>query len=306
LLILGHQEHEARLSLGCAQHYKAVIDFRSLSLQISRLSDEVVMATTSGGILLSYPQSEMWLEPDEAAGIVRLFREPESSRAGATRLPSWLLASVSGDRLLLSDQRNARWVLLASEHIEDLERRAKTAVTATAGQPRRSPQITVKGIQVRLQPAFLVAEALDAFARTGQFVEFEEEAPESAVAVARAGERIELRVSDQRAGFDVREAAKWAAVIRAELDTLKAVQLDSGAVPTTVVDTADGRWVLQRGDEVLVPLALVERLRGSRGPKSGVEDQVSFALGTDSLLMMSHPSCSCVAIGGREMDALLR
>src|SRR5439155_1580992 len=70
-------------------------------------------------------------------------------------LPEWLSVSTGGGRLLLSDQRTARWVLLGEDHMRELERRIETLRVPTVAPPRlEPPTISLKGLTVHLQSAF--------------------------------------------------------------------------------------------------------------------------------------------------------
>src|SRR6185295_9464569 len=88
-----------------------------------------------------------------------------STAAGVTGLPDWLNISTGAGQLLISDQRNGRWVLLGADHIKELERRlGLLADFPSSSQQVKPPTISVKGIIVHLQSAFTLADALEAFA----------------------------------------------------------------------------------------------------------------------------------------------
>src|SRR5262249_9599718 len=141
------------------------------------------------------------------------------------RLPDWLETSAGGDRVLLSDRRTGRWVLLGQDHLRELRRRVELLLPITvAGRARRVPTITVKGLDVHIQSATDLANALDEFATTGKVSSFEEITPEYSLEVSLTGQGIELSDSDTRVSMTAREARKWAGILRAELQRLRVNQ----------------------------------------------------------------------------------
>ena len=122
-----YQNREAILSIEDLKHYAETIDFRVDWHEVLRTSDELVFANIGRSLLISYPQSELWLEPENIDRLIEIFYRGSASEEDeindALGLPDWLSVSSSGGRLLLSDQRNGRWSLLGSDHIAELERR---------------------------------------------------------------------------------------------------------------------------------------------------------------------------------------
>ena len=307
---IRYQNREAKLDRAGLSHYWENIAFRGEHYDILLTSDEVVLASIGAGVLLSHPQSELWLDAGALLHIVAVAdgRQPEAGAPGS--LPNWLTVSTGGGRLLLSDQRNGRWVLLGSDHIDELRRRRRRAapptVIPTVAKP---PTILLKGVTVHLQSAMRLSETLRTFAATGVLSSFEEVAPEFSLRVARSSEGIELSDSNERVGLTSREANKWAGVIAAEIARLSLRQIDRGAIRTVIADGEGGRWILQWGDEVFVPSASLARLRmnTSRNSSGALETNslVIRRVGTH-LLILSDSDASCVNLTVEEVEALTR
>src|SRR5438552_3035295 len=113
-VVIRHQNRQATLSREDAMHYFATIQFRCEVYDVLRMQDEVVLANVGNEVLLSHPQSDLWLGSDCIATLASAFSSESSSKGDEIRvgLPAWLSVSTGGGRLLLSDQRTARWVLL--------------------------------------------------------------------------------------------------------------------------------------------------------------------------------------------------
>src|SRR4030095_14945280 len=109
-MVLRHQNREANLPREEAIHYLATVEFRCEHYDVLRMQDEVVLANVGCELLLSHPQSELWLSRDAVAALVTAFNSGASLTADQNRadLPEWLSVSSGGGRLLLSDQRTAR------------------------------------------------------------------------------------------------------------------------------------------------------------------------------------------------------
>jgi hypothetical protein len=255
-VVLRHQNRQASLGREDAAHYLATVQFRCEFYDLSRMQDEVVLANVGNELLLSYPQSDLWLDSQAVAALVDIFSSGSNISAEASRsaLPEWLSVSTGGARLLISDQRTAKWVLLGNDHICELERRLEAlrlpGITVTRTAP---PTISLKGLPVRLQSAFKLSATLEHFANTGHVAPFEETTPIYSLAASRSTEGIELRDSDNRVALTSREAGKWASIIKSELERLKARQFERGRIRTVFAGNEAGRWILQWGDEVFVP-----------------------------------------------------
>src|SRR5262245_4831768 len=113
-LIIRYRNREAALGADDAAHYAETVRLRSEIYDVSRLADEVVLATVGPEMLLSHPQSEMWLDRNAISALV--FR---ANNGAIPEKPEWLSISTGGGRLLLSDQRNGRWVLLGADHLAE-------------------------------------------------------------------------------------------------------------------------------------------------------------------------------------------
>ena len=299
-LALRYQSRECLLGQEDVRHYLATIEFIANVYDVKRTSDEVVISTVGQDIVLSHPQSELWLDREVVAEIVQTFNsEPgAASEEAGSRLAPWLSVSTGGARLLLSDGRTGRWVLLGSEHLADLEGRliALERLGESAAKPV-PPTITLKGATIHLQSALKLAETLEHFGNYGEVKPLEEITPAYSLAVSRSTEGIEIRDSNQRVALTAREARKWSSVIRAELDRLNLRQVERGRVRTVFADVDEGRWILQWGDEVFVPnpaLARVLSLQDTIG--NCFADGLLVKRTREFLLLLSRETGSCVAL----------
>jgi len=268
------------------------------------MADEVVFANVGNELLLSHPQSEMWLKADAVAGLIHRFNTGDDNGEGE---PGWLTASLGAGRLMLSDQRNGRWVLLAAEHISELERRltALRIASVTISQPT-TPIISIRGIAVHLQSAFKLAETLETFAETGQVTAFEEVAANSVLRVKSATEGIEIADSEARVATTKKEARKWAAIIRAELNRLNAHSLERGRIRTVFADGERGTWILQWGDEVFLNNEMLSRIANEDIEQADLQNySIAVKRTPEYLILLAPASGDCVAIDRREREALL-
>ena len=303
-LVLRHQNHEAALEVEGARHYRATVEFRRLFYDVKRLSDEVVFASIGRSLLLSHPQSSMWLDTGALSGLLS---EGYGRAEGGHPLPDWLHTSAGDGRLLISDQRSGRWVLLGSDHLSEMERRLKSLEGSREPGPVASPPtILIKGIVVHLQSAFRLARALETFAESGQVEAYEEAAPDYYLRVARSVEGMELADSSLRVGVTAREARKWAEIIREELSRLQAEEIERGEIRTLFVKGGGGCWVLQAGDEVFVADESLARLASS-GVEAQSHAEARPAIGrVDGFTMfLEEKTGGCVALTGDELERLV-
>ena len=303
-IMLRYRNHEtalARMDLG---HYRATIDFRSEFYDVLRMSDEVVIANVERSLLLSHPQSELWLDAEVVSHLIAAFCKRRVAEDEAQVLPDWLSISEGGERLLLSDQRNGRWVLLAREHIDEFERRLPSLKeAATAARTPDLPRLSIKGVSVHLQSAARVAQTLAHFAETQEVDPFEEVAPEFKLEVRRAVEGLEIRDGHNRASINAREARKWASIIKSELARLNVSETLRGRIKTVFADGEGGRWILQWGDEVFVPDGLISHI-ASRAGDFSASDWPQVKRTSEFFLLLSGPSGACVALTSDEMNNL--
>lgn len=306
---LRFQGRDSQLNAEDARHYQATVEFRSEFFDITKLSDEIVLASVGRSLMLSHPQSEIWLEADTVSHLVE--RAAESGVAlgsESDRLPDWLNVSSGDGRLLLSDHRSGRWVLLGEDHLAELERRATLLKDSIEhARPKPPPTITVKGIAVHLQSAFKLSRALDEFASTGSFEPYDDIGPTFHLRVIKATEGFGLVDSNLRVGFNAREARKWSDIIGAELESLSAAEVERGKIRTVFADTEDGRWILQAGDEIFITKNYLDRLRSIDGA-TGFQDMGATVIKRtgDLLLMLSASNGNCVALDDREVEQLPR
>jgi hypothetical protein len=295
---LRYQSRECSLGKEDVRHYLATIEFIADAYDVTRTSDEVVISTVGQDIVLSHPQSELWLDRQVVSEIVQTFNSgpgAASEEAGSRRAP-WLSISTGAGRLLLSDGRTGRWVLLGSEHLAELESRLidRERLGEKAANPA-PPTITLKGATVHLQSALKLAETLEHFADAGEVKPFEEITPAYSLTVSRTTEGIEIRDSNQRVALTAREARKWSSVIRAELGRLNLRQVERGRVRTVFADIEEGRWILQWGDEVFVPNHAVARVLSLQNTV-GSCDGLLVKRTREFLLLLNRENGSCVAL----------
>ncbi|HKP87869.1 MAG TPA: hypothetical protein VJZ26_17335 [Blastocatellia bacterium] len=306
-MMLRYQHHESALGPQEALHYGATVSFRNDFYDVRRLQDEIVIANVGDYLLLSHPQSELWLESAHVSNLLRAFGRDSAAPGDSSGLPDWMTISAAAGRLLISDQRTGRWVLLGRDHIEELERRLPFIETArrrpTVSKP---PTITVKGVSAHLQSAFKLAEALESFAETGEVAPFDEATPAYRLAVGKATEGIELRDSERRAALTAREARKWAGVIKSELERVNAAQFERGRIRTVVADAGGGRWVLQWGDEIFVSDDALAMLRpGQAGNLDERAGSLKAGRTGDFVLLLAPATGATVALTDSEQSQLI-
>lgn len=291
-LVLRYQGRESWLDPQASKHYLATIEVRAVAHDVRRLTDEVVISNLDDSTFLSHPQSDLWLDRETTTTLVQMFTRPETH---VNNLPEWLSASVAAGDLLLSDQRNGRWVLLGADHVDELKRRASEPATRETRIPtEHPPTISVKGLAIRLQSALQLAKTLEDFADNDELTQYEEVSPRYSFSVSRCTEGIELRDTNNRAAMTRREARKWADVINAEIEQLNLFQIERGRIRTVFANTIEGRWVLQWGDEVLCP-------------HDGLESPTSRPLTRDCgefRVLLDLRTSSCVALTESEAGVL--
>jgi hypothetical protein len=179
--------------------------------------------------------------------------------------------------------------------------------TGRAEERLAPPVINIKGINTGLQSTFHLAECLERFAETGEIEPYEESYGEARLRVARSSEGIEITDGNLRSGMNRREALKWAGILRGELDRLNARQSERGRIRTVFADGREGRWVLQWGDEVMVPEDMIEGLR-SRGSER-LRHSPGRAVYKESdgmALLLDQANGNCVALDQTDLAQLCR
>ena len=309
-LSLRYQGRECLLDREDARHYIAAVTFRTEAYDVRRLSDEVVISTVGRDILLSHPQSELWIEREVIAELMSAFKGESSPGPSISRLPGWLSVSSGGGRLLLSDGRTGRWVLLGADHLAELERRQPNEGEPAEQKPPLPPTVAVKGLSIHLQSAVKLLETLESFANTGIVDSFAEITPTYSLTAGSATEGIELRDSSLRVALSSREARKWASIIRVELDRLNLRQAERGRIRTVFVDHEDGRWVLQWGDEVFVRRESKLTIAGETEDANETEEGSQTGLLTKQSgafrLILNRVTGACVALEDSEVSHLRR
>ncbi|HEY6328624.1 MAG TPA: hypothetical protein VI756_04735 [Blastocatellia bacterium] len=299
-LSIMHQHRTSTLGPEALAHYQATIAFRSEVYDIARTSDEVILASVNDLLLMSHPQSEIWLSSADLSFLANEFcgqPAPERfSEPDSYRKPDWLNVSSGGGRLLVSDQRTGRWVLLSAEHIAELERRAPN-LGLPAIDRARPPVILVKGVTVHLQSAFRLLRAMQVFLDSGVVEGFSEQAATFRLAASPAPEGLELRDADSRVALTKKECGKWADLIGDQLRSLNASEVERGDIRTVFVDDDGGRWVLQWADEILVPRG-VDLEKGDGFHTSGA---LRSRKTRDYLVVLNASNGNCVALSPVEL-----
>lgn len=302
---LRYQGRQCSLGTEDTRHYRATIEVRAEAYDVKRMPDEVVISTIGQSILLSHPQSELWLERSAVGSLVRVFKnEPAMPDESALDLPLWLSISSGSGSLLLSDGRTGRWVLLGADHIAELERRLNTRETPGGSRiDRTPPTLAVKGLPIHLQSASKLAETLEDFANTGKIAAFEEITPNYQLTIGRAVDGIELKDSDFRVALTAREAGKWATTIRGELQRLNVRRCERGRIRTVFADVEEGRWVLQWGDEVLVPRRFATLAEPGLTQLNQTDDLMVKET-SEFRLLLDRDTGACVALNDSDLSVV--
>jgi hypothetical protein len=294
-LNLIYRNRRASLSTGEASHYLAAIGLRTSFYDINLMSEEVVLASVNGSLLVSHPQSEIWLDQPAVFQLLAIYKSGQTSPGAA--LPEWLVCSVAAGRLLLSDQRSGRWVLLGRDHMGEFERRLGLLTPVIESSAPLPPVINLKGLEIHLQSAFRLARTLRHFAGTRAVDPYEDSAPDFKLSVGPAQEGIQISDTNSRVGLTAREAIKWAQIVDTELARLHADEIIRGRITTVFADAPGGRFVLQWGDEVFVPHGY------SHQPDRG-DNRLIHATDRGFILLLDSLKSACVALTVEE-DILL-
>jgi len=304
--LLRHQGREVALGPEEARHYLATLRLRVDCYDIKRMQDEVVMANFGDSLVLSHPQSEVWLDKGTVSEMLRACKEAPGVAIGAASgsLPDWLNISAGEDRLLLSDQRSGRWVLLGRDHLAELNRRLGS-IRDEEGRVKRHlpPVIKIKGVNVHLQSASRLARTLESFAAAAEIEEFEEVTPSWTLSVKRATDGLEIKDTERRAAVTAKEARKWVDIIRAELERLNAAEFERGRIRTVFADGDGGRWALQWGDELFVEGGSLAAARSHSGTESVSAGTLRVEREDGFLLMLSEPTGAAVALTEAELTS---
>jgi hypothetical protein len=268
------------------------------------MQDEVIFASIGPDLLLSHPQSEIWLDYQTVAALVDTYRSGVSE--STADIPDWLKISMGGGRMLLSDQRSGRWVLLGADHLGELERRLEGLESdPIPNEHLKPPTISVKGITIHLQSAQTLASTMTDFVQGRDVTPFEEATPTYVLKVTRSTEGLELSDSDNRISLNTREARKWADIIRAELERLHVQQIKRGRIRTVLASASDGLWILQWGDEVFVPGSIdLSSIRSLPEIFEGASCPIARRVG-DFLVLTDYSNGDSVALNEFETLALI-
>lgn len=302
-LLLRHQNREASLDSDETRHFFSTIKFRSDFYDISRTSDEVVLSSVGESLLLSHPQSEMWIEAKTIPSLLAAFNG--TIYANDQALPEWLNISGGDGRLLLSDQRSGRWVLLGSDHFAEFERRYPAVHTSVAfPKSIKPPAIGLKGLSLHLQSALRLAKTFEEFAETGAFTAYEELTPVYQLMVVRATEGMKISDSIVSVAVTAKEARKWAEILKAEMGKYKAIQMERGQIRTVLASTEQGRWILQWGDEVFVSAEELNQIKSLEGGEIQSE-RLAIKREGNLRLVLEKSNGNCIALTEEEVKRIL-
>jgi hypothetical protein len=306
-LMLRFRNRECAINAPERDHFRATVAARVAFYDIQRLEDEIVISSFGDHLLISHPQSELWLNAEMVAALLRSVDSgpgAELPESDGYAVPDWLIHSAENGGMLISDRRNGRWVLLGSEHLDQFRSRlSRIEAARMALKPGRPPVLNVKGVTVHLHSAFAFCDALESFTNGALVQPLDERAPAYSLSVSQSGEGLEISDGDQRAPLNTREARKWLALVRDQLDKMNASQANRGRIRTVFADDEAGRWALQWGDEVLVPT-------GSSSDSSPETQKISQGPGlaiskTGELTTFLDPStANCVALDRNEIAVL--
>ncbi len=301
-LNLRHQNSEASFGKAYAKHYLATVRFRAEFYDIALTSDEVVMANLGSELFLSHPQSQMLIDIHSLLHLLSAFHQSVTTTTG--ELPEWLTISGGDGRLLLSDGRNGRWVLLGSDHFAEFQRRQPIlASTSDFDEPKKPPVILIKGIKVHLQSALKLARVLEEFSQTGQFTDYADIAPTYSLMLMRSNEGMKMSDGNAIIAITQKEARKWAAILQSEIEQLRLHEMERGGITTVFATTDNGRWALQMGDEVLLEtqdlMQMQENQNALQSPHIAMKQDDKF------LLLLEKASGGCVALLEEEVKTLL-
>jgi hypothetical protein len=301
-IYVRHQNRESTLDPQAARHYGATVRFRVESFDVRRAREEIILATVGDNLLISFPQSEMWLDCRAVASIIDSYERQSGSALQSDELPQWLKISTGGGRILLSDQRSGRWVLMGEDHVSELSRRLGSLGSAPLLARRSAPPtIAVKGIDIHMQSAPRLAQVFEAFAGRGEIADYEEATPTYQLGVRRTTEGLEIRDFDKRVAVTAREARKWSEILKHELGKLRAEQAERGPIRTVMADGQGGRWALQWGDELFIPeesMAAIESL--GDGPTEGAGN-LAIKRAEGFLLLLDLQTGGCVGLTEAEL-----
>jgi hypothetical protein len=294
-LVIRYRNREAALGPRESEHYFETIRFRYEAYDVARMGDEVVLATIGNDLLLSHPQSEIWLN---RAGVSALVSA--AGNGAATHASDWLSISTGGGRTLLSDQRNGRWVLLGEDHLAEFGRRfGRLECPSEPAMRHRPPTVSVRGVTVELQSAPRLMRTLGLVASSREFTAYEEITPRYVLRVAAASQGIEISDTNNRVALTAADAGKWREILAADVVRFGVTEMRRGVVRTVFAVTPAGRWVMQWGDEVLVDDELLARIERE-------SDDVKLKRSGRFLLVLDPSTGACVALTTDEVREMRR
>jgi hypothetical protein len=104
--VLRHQHRQSSLGREDVRHYRATINFRAEFHDVYRMQDEIVMVNIGNEVLLSHPQSELWLGSETITALRTAFNSDSATARGFL----WSAGMVEGldRRRAIVDKRSAQ------------------------------------------------------------------------------------------------------------------------------------------------------------------------------------------------------
>jgi hypothetical protein len=301
-LIIHYQNREVSLNQDEARHYLETVKFRQVVFEICRTSGEVVLANIARALLLSHPQSEIWLERSEIPYLIAAFQGSRDETIDV--LPEWLTISGGDGKLVLSDGRNGRWVLLGQDHLLELERRLPLMGLALANESlKKPPTIQMKGLNIHLQSAFKLLSTFEEFSLNGDFLPYEEYTPTYSLRVLRTIEGMKITDGNLLISVLAKEARKWTAIVESELEKLNAVEAERGNLKTVFASDTTGFWILQSGDEICLSNEQKQTLIKHPNSQLTTSRLIAKTEGEFSLIL-DQVTGACVALNSEEIEKL--
>jgi len=266
------------------------------------MQDEVVLASVGSELLLSHPQSEIWLAKETVAAMGKALASDTGEIESG--IPDWLKVSTGGERLLLSDQRSGRWVLLGADHLNELrDRLSQLQGESNPLQFQSPPVINLKGITLHLQSVLRLVSIMEDFVAGREVTAFDETTPSYSLTVSRSTNGLELSDDDNHTILSLRESRKWIDLVKVQIEALNVSQIERGQIRTVFASHDSGRWILQWGDEVFVPAGTM--LRSSEDADSaGASRDLMIKRIDDFLVVLNYSTGNCVALTEFEASAV--
>ncbi|MEW6129251.1 MAG: hypothetical protein AB1757_19580 [Acidobacteriota bacterium] len=301
-LSLRYQNQEVGLARSDAIHFRATLELRNNFFAITRTSNEVILAQVDDNLLLSHPQSEIWLDSIAVHNIIAVHKNPKG--LSGLPFPDWLSVSASETTMLLSDGRNGRWVLLGDDHLLEFEKRVAVLRQAKIQYPKRiPPTIQMKGVKIYFQSLQKLILAIKQFSETGDFQPFIESSASYSLFVQKAPEGMKISDNSLVISITQKEARKWIMILEAELDKYQVEEFRRGQIHTLMMKMDDGYWLLQGGDEIFIEATRLSDFLDSNFTQQP-EHHLVFSKQAEFHLILNKANGNCVALKGEEINRI--